>query len=642
MGKKKDAATHGMSKAERKALEQKEAELMRELHARAEKPKKKAKEASEPDLSTLKKKALRQLIADKTNGKTLRGAARDELARRDTSAPVPEKAKKSKPSKEERATADTARAERKAKAAKPVKPEAPKKEPAAGVSGAETHSPAAIVEAADRVLNDPNASEDALKSARKAKGKALESMTDDDLKERVQTKATRREALLAAADSIDRADNEAVKEYNAQLALLGGGTFLTSDAERAAIDERLKADGGLSDEAIAAVDGAIEALEFEMTKLEKKAAKKAKAQQVEEVETDRGRVFEAGEPVAAVVPDPAEERGFAIPSDGGFIDFDVNGNNQYKVKRPEDGKEVGYTRVTTYIGTNEDRSQIEKWKLRILLEGVAINDTPDESGRIDEPVVAKVRDLLHRRDVAIAKARKQDRKGKLVVGQLATIVDAAWSEFKRDLNDLAETLLDTGGAHEASAKGTALHELTELYDREGIDAVGEKLERGEISPADLADVEAYARALENAGIKILPEYIEQPVVRHDIKVAGRVDRIVLAKLPGAQRATRMILDTKSGRIDLGAGKIAQQLELYSSADPYDLETHETLPPHKASRTKALVLHLPAGSAEAHIYVVDLGTGRVGNDISAKVRQYRRDGRRAIDTKVDLAAPKAAD
>lgn len=609
MGKNKH--DDGLTKAERKALERKEAALVAELEARAAKPKSKAKaEPAGPDLTTLKRKALKQLLADKTNGKPFRKTVKAELERRDaltlgTPQPGGDPEVLAKP-----------------KAAK-VKPDPKDDVPVKPAKSAK----AKVTEAAEGVLagtSTPDAIV-AAETALEAASEADDDESDESIKARVKAKREARAAEAAAKGEPYPNPNLTAPDSARGDDALEGESEVDYQWRKAREREEAEA--------------AAKPAKASKTPKAEPAPAEPVAQVVGEVETEEGRIFEAG----VVVPDPAEARGFALPSEAptGPPDFEVNGNGQYKIKRPSDGKVVGYTRVTTFIGTNEDRTLLERWKLRILLEGVALNDTPDEKGRVDEPVVARVRELIHVRDLTIAKARKQDRKGKLVPGQYSTIVDAAWSTFKKDLDALGESLLELGGVHVKAAKGTELHELTELYDREGIDAVGELLLAGAITQDDLADVEAYARALKAADIKILPEYIEAPVVIHDEKIAGRLDRVVMARLPGAARAARYVFDTKTGRIDLGAGKIAQQLEKYAKAVPYDLETHETLEPHKASRTKGLVLHLVPGSAEAHIYVVDLGTGRVGNDLSAKVRAYRNDGKRAIDLTVDLAKPEAA-
>ena len=349
---------------------------------------------------------------------------------------------------------------------------------------------------------------------------------------------------------------------------------------------------------------------------------------VDEIETETGRVFEASTPSAVADDD------FAKPSEAPRNDFEVNGNGQYKVKRPSDGKLVGYTRVTTYIDTLEDKSMLTRWKMRLTLEGVAAADA-DETR---EPITTAVRDLVHNRDVKIAKARKADRKGKLGIGELASYVNGAWADFKKGLDALADDAFEIGGGREKATKGTDIHALCDLHDREGIDAVGELLTNGEITPADMADVEAYAAAMAKLGAKVVEA--ERVVVNDELKVAGRLDRVVMVKLPGELRARRRVLDIKTGRVDLGAGKIAQQIEMYSGCAGYDLVTHER-EDLKLDRTKGILLHLPAGEASAHAYVVDLVAGRKGNKLSGDVRAWRNEGKRSIDLKTDLLEGEAS-
>lgn len=371
------------------------------------------------------------------------------------------------------------------------------------------------------------------------------------------------------------------------------------------------------------------------------------------VTTDTGAAVDEAiaEATSASTPVDSAVENFAKPSEAPQVDFETNGLGQYKVKRLSDGKMVGFTRTTTYIAVLEDTTALTKWKMRILLEGVAAAETPDAEGRMDEPVTAKVRDLVHNRDVAIAKARKADRKGKLHPGQLATLVDGAWGDFKRALDKLADEVFEIGGGREAATKGTDIHALCDLYDSEGIDAVQDKLEAGEITPSDFADVEAYAEACRKLGLKVVAA--EQVIVNDDLKVAGRLDRIVLARLPEIRhpktgevlrvadaRAKRYVLDIKTGRIDYGTGKIAQQIRMYAESSAYDLETHERTS-HGANRTAGLVLHLPAGSGEAKVHLVDLAIGGRGNKLAGEVRAFRNEGRKAIQLDTDLVALAAA-
>jgi len=331
---------------------------------------------------------------------------------------------------------------------------------------------------------------------------------------------------------------------------------------------------------------------------------------------------------------------FAKPSEAPKVDFEVNGNGQYLIKRPSDGRMVGYTRTTTFIGALEDTTMLTKWKMRILLEGVAAAEEPDAEGK-SEPVTAMIRDLAHRRDHAIAKARKADKKGKLHPGELALIANGAWADFKKAMDKLADEVFELGGGREAATKGTDIHALCDIADSEGIDAVGEMLTEGKITPSDLADVEAYVAACRRLGLKVLAQ--EQVIVNDELKVAGRLDRVFLAKLPAIidpktgeelrpadARAKRYIGDLKTGRIDYAAGKIAQQLRMYASSKAYDLNTHERTS-HGANPTTGIVIHLPAGSATVSVQVVDLGIGSRGIKLSGEVRAFRNEGKKAISS-----------
>lgn len=604
-----------LSKKQRKALEAREAELAAELARREAKAAKKASKKSK----------------GKKKGKPVETVAVVD---------VPSELKP------ERATVATALADVKAKKAK---------------------SPKATVEAAaDEALATPG-SEGAHIAAATAKAAATEASdddTDEQIKARVKGKRDRRAELAAAFDSIDRDDEAAVKAYNDELASLGGGKFATSNATKAATSAKLMAKDAngrpafaMTEEGDVVPHPAAEAAQVIVDKFNEQYAmidsatggaltehverSREAAQVVEPVETERGTIYQAGsvdnddhDLVASGEIILADD--FAKPSEAPKADFDTNGNGQYLVKRPSDGKLVGYTRATTYIACLEDTSMLTKWKMRVLLEGVAINDTPTDRGDFaGDPVVGVMRDLIHRRDVTIAKALKQDRKGKLGIGELASHVNGAWADYKKAVNKIADDLLEVGGAHEKAQKGTDLHEYTEVLDRHGIDAVGKLLEEGAIAPADFADVVAYRDALDAAGIKIVTEHIEQVVVNHDLKVAGRLDRVAMVKFPGAQRAVRCVLDLKTGRVDLGVGKIAQQLDVYANAKGYDLNTHEEVD-LKLNRTKAILVHLPAGSAKATVHVVDLTAGHKANALAAQVRAWRNEGKRAIDLKTDLA------
>lgn len=538
---------------------------------------------------------------------------------------------------------------------------------AARRAAAEEPSPEQIIAAAERVLAE-GGSDGAMKSAKKAKAKAEARIAEenddtDEIKARVQAKREKRAAGLELWDAVDRDDATAVAEWNADFALLTGRTMTSTDevAERVA---------GLSGDAKKLIEDMAEPPllpvgypETEVSEeggtlvARKKKSKKnaegdkiiadapaVEAQVAEEVVTETGREF-------AVGASTESDESFAKPSDAPLeLESGRNGykiwvvGDDGKVLRKKDGTpstQRQFTRVTTYIDNLEDKTALVEWKMRSLLEGVVLNE--ESIGRNlargdadDALIISKVRDAMHVRDVAIKKARRADRKGKLEVGELGQITHETLKVFKATLRDLAEQALEIGGANAKREKGTDLHELCEIYDREGMEAINEKLRAEEITPADHADVVAYAEAMINAGLEVVA--IEQVVVNDARKHAGRLDRVVLGKTPGPRKTRRrMVADVKTGNIEYGIGKLAQQLEAYASSKAYDLETGERTD-LKLDKTVALVIHLPAGTATCHIYPVDITIGKQGNALSAQVRAWRNESKKALNTSVDLAAP----
>lgn len=551
---------------------------------------------------------LEAFIADKSNPKSERRAAKAKLAELTAATP------------------------------RPVTDATPLEEPSTPTEPAGDAD--RINAAADAVLADPESSKGARDKAEKAKeraaklekAKAAASTTSDEpqpepvddaaVSARIQAKRALRKAGLLTEDksgaatvdpdAVPRDDKALVDAYNLVIGTTTGH-YLTSDDERAAIDARIAPKVDASEPPVEPAN-----VEPEPDEIDNPAP---------EPERDA---------------EPPAEPAFAAPSEAPAT-FSTNGLGQYIVRRPSDGKLVGYTRVTTYIDNLDDKSALTLWKLRVALEGLARNEvevgTAETTDAVPEHLLATVREAIHRRDHAITKARKADRKGKLAAGELGPLIEEAWRVFKKAANAVAEQALELGGVADKADLGTRLHELTELYDTKGIDAVAALLEAGEITPADFADIEAYGIALERAGVKVLANEVQ--VVNHDLKVAGRLDKIVMAKAtPDAQRATKMIADVKTGSVEYAPGKIAQQLALYASSEAYDPATHESSR-LGASKTVALLIHLPAGQARCSIHRVDLTTGRRGVALSGEVRRWRSESKRlAVDFKSDLAGGEA--
>lgn len=502
-----------------------------------------------------------------------------------------------------------------------------------GTASERESTPADKIAAAARAVIEGNSTPDAVADAEDSLAAALEANpgeTIDEIKARVKAK---RQA---------RADGVAEAEIHARVA-------------------RAKA-ARMPD----AREGETE-VEYQQRRLAEKKADKpvapaeaveATGQAIEVVETERGREFAAGESVAA------DE--FAKPSEAPRELEE--GRNGYKIiqldaaGRPDPRKVRQMTRVTTFVGNIDDETTLKKWEKRKVVEGLALDATSPESVGL----VPKVNEIAHRRDVAIAKAIKADRKGKLGVGEVATLIAEAEKIAKDAIDAIVEEAAELAGRNAKARAGTHLHSLAEISDEKGVDEVRRMHEAGQairneetgedvpITATDLASIEAYAERMTRLGAKVIES--EAVIVNDEMGYAGRLDRVIMARLPeltigkgttgeyvrpADQRARRYIADIKSGRVDLGAGKIARQLAAYALGDLYDLETGERTR-HSAVRDVALVFHLPQGAGVCTVHAVDLKAGTVLLKLSAEVRRARNTGKKTIDTSVDITDPASGD
>lgn len=401
-------------------------------------------------------------------------------------------------------------------------------------------------------------------------------------------------------------------------------------------------------------------------------------------EAQAQRTQELAEAVSTDGDNPVENFAFAKPSEAPGQEVSIpltTDGKQYVILR-EDGTEGRYTRATTYIDGLEHTGALEAWKLRTLLEGIAVDNERTLADRdAAHTMMGAVAQAIHIRDVALAKLAKADRKGKLEPGERGPAEEKINRAFKATVDEIAEDALELGGAHVKANKGTDLHKLTEVCDLEGIEAVRALAEAEEITPADLADIEAYHEAVTKAGLKVIA--VEQVVVDDVRGVAGTTDRIVLApgKLLGRTRAAKVIADVKTGNMEYAIGKTAMQITVYATSKAYTpgevgrtdlgvlkpntakhpgkaplkkdrplkrdgveaMEAYEArvakydadLAAYTSKRGVGLLIHLPAGKAQCTIHLVDLNLGAQGLKIIEQVRAWRNDGKRAIDLRADL-------
>ena len=239
---------------------------------------------------------------------------------------------------------------------------------------------------------------------------------------------------------------------------------------------------------------------------------------------------------------------------------------RYLVTTP-DGKQRGYTRVTTIAKTCSEEGALKQWANRMVVTG-----------------------LINRSDLLAQASTKLDDKSAL--------------------NKICEEAITAGGGSHRANLGTALHSITEQVD------LGKK---PAILPGLQPDIDAYVATLQKYGVHILPDYIESVVIHDGKEYAGTLDRIV--EVDGRM----YIADLKTGtNLSYSWREIAIQLAAYANAEHiynYQTAVRTSLP--TVDKDRGIVFHLPAGEGRCELHWVDLNAGLEGLDLAFTVRAWRK-------------------
>ncbi len=272
---------------------------------------------------------------------------------------------------------------------------------------------------------------------------------------------------------------------------------------------------------------------------------------------------------------------------------------------PEEAKERGYkkrkaetrglskthTRVTTFVGALEDTYNLGLWQLRMNVLGMA--SRPD--------LVARAQSI----DVP--------RPGEYVPEERSALV-------KAQLQEIADEALNAAGWKVSAGLGTAFHDVSEVYDREGRPPRYASRETRE-------SLDAYRKVTD--GWEYDPDFgIEHFLVNDVLETGGTADR--LRKLrSGKLRAA----DIKTGSIEFGQGKMALQLAAYATSKAYDPETGIRTD-LDIDQEFAEIVHVPVGMGVAHVYRVDIRPAIEALELCGKARAWR--ARNDLFTAVDSA------
>jgi hypothetical protein len=248
---------------------------------------------------------------------------------------------------------------------------------------------------------------------------------------------------------------------------------------------------------------------------------------------------------------------------------------RYLMPHPVTGSRTAWQRVTTLTEKGSDRFNLELWKNRVVLKGLAIR--PE-------------------------------------LGEEASMMDVR--EDKKAMNKIVDRAFDAGGGNAKSGRGTNVHKATELWD--------EYHDLNRIPAPFHPVIKAYQEALDAHGLTALPELIERRTVSVRYNVGGTFDRIYRTAT-----GDYILADVKTGEsMDFGYDKIEAQLAAYedgcASTGLYDGVSHY-IPAPRVDHHVGLVIHMPSNSHshEVEILTADLEAGRARLDLACAVRDSQK-------------------
>lgn len=236
------------------------------------------------------------------------------------------------------------------------------------------------------------------------------------------------------------------------------------------------------------------------------------------------------------------------------------------IKPEGGGKPVPYTRVSTLSKALSDSTGLTKWKMRMMLRGAS-----------------------QRPDLMALAAAADDRQ----------------------LDSVAQQMLDAAGSSAKANIGTAIHAFCEAWD---------KGETPIVPPEYKAALEAYKRATEG----LTQIGIEKFVAVDELQCAGTPDRVV--KLPDGRV---VVADIKTGaREPKYPLPTAIQIACYSRGSVYQYTRDNPrlgkLADFGVDQDVGLMIHLPADGSGCALYPIDLQAGWLAAQRAVWVRSANKD------------------
>lgn len=259
-------------------------------------------------------------------------------------------------------------------------------------------------------------------------------------------------------------------------------------------------------------------------------------------------------------------------------------DGRYRLPHPETGEEQSWTAATTHAELPEDSFALTRWQLRQLLIG------------------------LHRRPdlIRLVESWADEPDTGQLDGVISSAHEVAGNDAKANL-------------------GTAIHGVLQGVDRQWPeDPDDEWLARVTSDAPEWArpHVTGYVTELRHQGLSPVASMTERRVIHLPLGCAGTLDNLYTE-----YDGTLVLGDKKTGRLDYPERKYAIQLAVYQGANylldqdggaPIDLRSLELRDDY------AVLIHVDPVSGACSTYRVDLRRGRLGANVAADVRWWRRE------------------
>lgn len=241
-----------------------------------------------------------------------------------------------------------------------------------------------------------------------------------------------------------------------------------------------------------------------------------------------------------------------------------------KAVNPLTGKEQSWTRASNYAASLDSPHGLVVWQLRELVRGLAL-----------------------RPDLA-----------RMILAGVPLDDDSATAKTKID--EIIKGAHGTAAIDAKANDGTAIHAALSRSWVHGIASVAEEFHKY---------VHAFAAACKEYGLR--PVATEQTVLNTKRGSRGTFDWL-MQEADGSH----VIVDVKSGRLDVAKRKFDVQCAIYDEADFVLHEDGSASPiPWNLRRPYAVLVHIDPETAAVSVYKLDLHIGRYGAELAEKVRQW---------------------